>query len=138
MNRNRFPYGTKRPLHFSQAELDDIRERTFAPDFAKHAIVEGELFIVFLAQRRYRPARERRAKSSSTQPKLSAPIGGLQAACYAASVGSVPALRYPITLLRLGSPSSLLPVRNQQVFSAAFWTECKQRVILNPSHLEQS
>lgn len=42
MKRKRVAYGTKLPVHFSQAELDDIREHTLAPDFATHAIVEGK------------------------------------------------------------------------------------------------
>ena len=50
--------------------------------------------------------------------------------------GECAALRYPMTLLC--SPSRLLPVRNQQVFSSAFWTRCKQRVILSLGHSEQS
>jgi hypothetical protein len=49
MTRKRIAYGTKLPLHFSQAELDDIRERTLAPDFAKHAVVEGKRLRVDLS-----------------------------------------------------------------------------------------
>jgi hypothetical protein len=49
MSRKRIPYGKKLPVHFSQAELKDIREHTFAPDFAQHAIVEGKKLQVNLS-----------------------------------------------------------------------------------------
>ncbi|HJP93949.1 MAG TPA: hypothetical protein VJ875_18470 [Pyrinomonadaceae bacterium] len=49
MTHNRIPYGTKLPVHFTQAQLDDIREYTFAPEFAKHAIAEGKRLRVDLS-----------------------------------------------------------------------------------------
>ncbi len=42
MKRKRIAYGTKLHVHFSQSELDDIREHTLAPDFATHAIVDDK------------------------------------------------------------------------------------------------
>ena len=48
MKRKRITYGTKLPVYLSQAELDDIRERTLAHDFAKQAIVEGKRLLVNL------------------------------------------------------------------------------------------
>lgn len=49
MNRKRIPSGTKLPVHLSQAELNDIRDHTFAPEFAKHAIVEGKRLTLDLS-----------------------------------------------------------------------------------------
>jgi hypothetical protein len=41
MNRKHIPYGTKLPVYFSQAELDDIRELTFVDTtLISHAVVE--------------------------------------------------------------------------------------------------
>jgi hypothetical protein len=50
MRRKRIPYGTKLPVRFSQAELDDIREHTFADsDLVSYAIVEGKKLHVDLS-----------------------------------------------------------------------------------------
>lgn len=44
MKRRHIAYGRKLPVYFSQAELADIREHTFAdPDLVTTAIVEGNL-----------------------------------------------------------------------------------------------
>ena len=49
MTRKRIPYGTKLPVHFSQAELDDIREHTFDRRLVTHVIVEGKRLRVNLS-----------------------------------------------------------------------------------------
>jgi hypothetical protein len=50
MNRKQIPYGTKLPVYFSQAELDDIREHTFADsDLISHAVVDGKKLRVDLS-----------------------------------------------------------------------------------------
>jgi hypothetical protein len=49
MKRNRIAYGSKLPVYFSQAELTDIREHTFAhPDLVAHGLVEGKKLRVDL------------------------------------------------------------------------------------------
>lgn len=50
MKRKRIAYGSKLPVYFSEAELTDIREHTFAdPDLVAHALVEGKKLRVDLS-----------------------------------------------------------------------------------------
>ncbi len=50
MNRKRITYGTKLPVYFSQAELDDVRELTFVDTrLISHAVIEGKRLRVELS-----------------------------------------------------------------------------------------